>query len=116
VYHITGLTAVTATGGNLADSTWWQHYFSAFSSSESKQYIGASGVVMTSRSRVTLLGDRACHIGIGIGIGGYCHSNIGHRKSVVNLESVVLYTQLNSLVSVVSRRLCELVLFHFGPK
>jgi len=32
----------------------------------------------------------ARNIGIGIGIGGYCHSNIGHRTSVVNLESVVL--------------------------
>jgi len=39
------------------------------------------------------------HIGIGIGIGGYSHSNIGHRTSVVNLESVVLYTKIIKIVA-----------------
>jgi len=36
---------------------------------------------------------QARHIGIGIGMGGYCHSNIGNRTSVVNHESVVLCMQ-----------------------
>ena len=71
VYHITRLTDCSGGHRRLSGSTWWQHYFSAFFSSESTQYISeviwshnswsrsliSRSAVMTSRSPVTLLGD-----------------------------------------------------------